>query len=95
MGRSVVEATNACRILRTRGDIMRLRRLLAAVRLFAVEGLCAADLEAFDEAVLEEELEADFLCAAEGAFFVTGFSAAVLFAGALCAEDAGPEPCSV
>jgi hypothetical protein len=55
MGRKVVEATNACRILRTRGDITRRRRRAAAWApgFFFVAGFFVADFvlvpEVFDE----------------------------------------------
>jgi hypothetical protein len=43
MERRFVDATNACRILFTRGDIGRLRRFAAGARLCAAVGFFAAE----------------------------------------------------
>lgn len=75
MGRNVVEATNACRIRRTRGDIAFFRRLAAAERVCALldfglaEGVALLPATFFVAALLlpagfddafEDDFEGDF-----------------------------------
>jgi hypothetical protein len=54
MGRSVAEATNACRIRCTRGDMRRLRFLAAA--LFVLDECALFDVAGFALAVFEDPL---------------------------------------
>jgi hypothetical protein len=79
MGRNVVEATKAWRILRTRGDIGRRRRRAVA----------RPDLELFFEALADFELEA-FL-EESGVFGAEDWSAACEGAAIASSVDHGAE----